>query len=110
VDEPPPAQEGVEVGLACSVAACQTLERALLIGRVVIDVHAGVGLEPADQIIDELLGESLLPLEAVSPPRGEGAIALPQTREVLTAGPVMGKGVTLEVEIDIARAGCGQRQ
>src|SRR5664280_2704158 len=90
------------------MAAGQAFERTLLIRRVVVHVHLGIGLEPADQIIDELLGERLLLLEAVRPPRSEGALAVPQTREVLTTRTVMSKGVALEVKIDVPRAWSGQ--
>ena len=108
VDEPLAAQQLVELGLARAVSAGQPCERGPLVGRVVVDVHARVGFPAAHQLVEQVLGELLLPLGVVRPEPGEGAVAVPQAREVLPAAAVVGPGVALEVEVDVAGTGLGQ--
>ncbi len=61
VDQHPAAQEAVHRVLAGRVAAHQPLQGGRLVGGVVVDVHPGMGLEPGEDEIDQLLECPLLP-------------------------------------------------
>ena len=110
VDEPLPPQQRVELGLAGAVPPGEPLQRGLLVGRVVVDVHVRVGGQPAGQLVEQVAGQRRLLVVVVRPPGAEPSAAVPQPGEVLPALAVGGERVALEVEVDVARAGRRQAQ
>ena len=105
-----PAQQRVELGLAGAVPPGQPLEGGLLVGRVVVDVCARVGGQPAGQLVEQVAGQRRLLVVVVRPPGAEPSAAVPEPGEVLPALAVVGERVALEVEVDVAVARRRQAQ
>ena len=108
VDEPLPAQQPIDLGAAGVVPAGQRLEPGRLVGRVVVDVHAGVGVPGADEVIDELFERLLLEGE-VGGPVGSERVVVDDAPQVLE--PVITEErVALDVEEHVARRRLGQQR
>jgi hypothetical protein len=69
IDEHAAAQQLIDFVLARRVRAHQLLDRCVLVGAVMVDMHAGIGGEPRVHEIDELLEYSPLAVAVVRPHR-----------------------------------------
>ena len=67
VHQHPAPQQAVYLVLAGRVALHQPLQGGRFIGRVVVDVHPGIAIQPRDDQVDELLEGRLL-VGAIMPP------------------------------------------
>src|SRR5690606_25171956 len=81
VDEELGAQDRVELGLACRVAARQALERRRLVRAEVIDVHVGMRAERLENAVDHRL-EGLLFLGRRLRPERRVASSLDAAEEI----------------------------
>ena len=105
VDEPAGAQQPVDLVLARRVPAHQPLERGRLVGRVVVDVHPGVGLpRRRDQVDDRLEGGPLLGVGERPEPAVDGRSGVVERHdaEQVLAPALAGERVALEVEEHVA--------
>jgi hypothetical protein len=78
VDEPPGAQQLVELGLADAVPPGEPLERADLVGGVVVDVHAGSARQASTTRSTRVLDHAPLLRAVVRPQGGEAPSRSPR--------------------------------
>ena len=113
VDERASPQEGVDLVLACAVAAHEALERGRLVRRVVVDVQVRVGAEPLADEVHHGLERAPFAIEAelaclvTRPERVERAVDLEDAEQVVE--PVV-EGVRVALEIEEQVAGRRRRQ
>ena len=101
VDEDIGAQQPVDLGLTGAVATHQPLQRGHLVGREVVHVHVGLGVEPIDHEVDERLERPPLLVGRVGPEVAVPAVGIDHAEEVLKP-PVGGPRVALQVEEQVA--------
>ena len=106
------AQQIVDLVLARRVAAHQALQRRRLVGREVVDVQVGIGLQALRHEVDEALERRPLllpiggPIARVSRRRRQSSdVKIPEQK---LQPAVADERITLEVEEDVACRGFGK--